>query len=160
MGSPIAKIFPTVHGKEFGHKFLNLKILFTLILRVELEKKRVALVAFAYALACMYVIGLIFYLNFLFVMALSPGLNLSQHHTLTTITLRIDYIGTFKHTTHTYLQGTHHQLLLLNLKYKGNPFTSLENYTKFSQGQIHFAVDTSNSLRAKYTELTAMAVTT
>ena len=52
------------------------------------------------------------------------------------------------------------QILLLNLKYKGNFFTSLENYTEFSQGQIHFVVDTTKNFRVKYIELTAIVVTT
>ena len=75
------------------------------------------------------------------------------------IALRTDYIGTYKYTAHTIFTGNPPQPLLLNLKYKENPFTSLENYTEFSQGQIHSTVDTSINLRAKYTELTAMVVT-
>ena len=51
------------------------------------------------------VTGLILHSNFLSVMALSPRLRLSQHHTHTAIILGIDSIGTFKHTAHIIFTG-------------------------------------------------------
>jgi len=52
MGSPIVKFLSTVHGRLKSLAMINLKILFTFMLCLELEKKRVAFIAFAYALAC------------------------------------------------------------------------------------------------------------
>jgi hypothetical protein len=52
MGSPIVKFLSTVHGKLRSLAMINLKILFTFMLCLALEKKRVAFIAFAYALAC------------------------------------------------------------------------------------------------------------
>ena len=52
MGSPIVKFLSTVHGKLKSFAMMNLKILFTFMLWVALEKKRVAFIALAYALAC------------------------------------------------------------------------------------------------------------
>ena len=56
MGSPIVKFLSTVHGKLKSLAMMNLKILFTLMLCVALEKKRVAFIALAYALAYMKVV--------------------------------------------------------------------------------------------------------
>lgn len=52
IGSPIVKFLFTVHGKLKSLAMMNLKILLTFMLCVALEKKRVAFIAFAYALAC------------------------------------------------------------------------------------------------------------
>lgn len=54
IGSPAVKFRSTVHGKLKSLAMINLKILFTFMLWVALEKKRVAFITFAYALACMY----------------------------------------------------------------------------------------------------------
>ncbi len=51
MGSPTVRLRSTVHGRLKSLAVMNLKILFTLMLCVELEKKRVAFIALAYALA-------------------------------------------------------------------------------------------------------------
>lgn len=55
MGSPTLKFRSTVHGKLKSLAMINLKILLTFMLWVALEKKRVAFIALAYALACIYV---------------------------------------------------------------------------------------------------------
>lgn len=47
MGSPMFKFLSTFHGKLKSLAKMNLKILFTLMLWVALEKKRVAFIAFA-----------------------------------------------------------------------------------------------------------------
>lgn len=52
MGSPMMRLRSNVHGKLKILAVMNLKILFTLILYVELEKNKVAFSALAYALAC------------------------------------------------------------------------------------------------------------
>ena len=52
MGSPMVRLRSTVHGRLKSFAVMNLKILFTLMLCVALEKKRVAFIALAYALAC------------------------------------------------------------------------------------------------------------
>jgi hypothetical protein len=52
MGSPMVRLRSTVHGRSKNLAVMNLKILFTLMLCVALEKKRVAFIALAYALAC------------------------------------------------------------------------------------------------------------
>jgi hypothetical protein len=52
MGSPMVRLRSTVHGRLKSLAVMNLKILFTLMLCVALEKKRVAFIALAYALAC------------------------------------------------------------------------------------------------------------
>lgn len=52
MGSPIVKFLSTDQGRLNSFAIMNLKILFTFILCLALEKKRVAFIAFAYALAC------------------------------------------------------------------------------------------------------------
>jgi hypothetical protein len=54
MGSPAVKFLSTVHGKLNSLAMMNLKILFTFMLWVALEKNRVAFIALAYALACMH----------------------------------------------------------------------------------------------------------
>lgn len=53
IGSPAVKFLSTVHGKLNSLAMMNLKILFTFMLWVALEKNRVAFIALAYALACM-----------------------------------------------------------------------------------------------------------
>lgn len=52
MGSPTFRFLSTVHGKSKSFAVMNLKILFTLMLYVALEKNKVAFNAFAYVLAC------------------------------------------------------------------------------------------------------------
>lgn len=52
MGSPMVRLRSTVHGRLKSFAVMNLKILFTLMLCVALEKKRVAFIALAYARAC------------------------------------------------------------------------------------------------------------
>ena len=52
MGSPTVRFRSTVQGRLKSLAVMNLKILFTLMLCVALEKKRVAFIALAYALAC------------------------------------------------------------------------------------------------------------
>jgi hypothetical protein len=54
MGSPTVKFLSTVHGKLKSLAIMNLKILFTFMLWVALEKNRVAFIALAYALACFH----------------------------------------------------------------------------------------------------------
>lgn len=51
MGSPTVRFRSTVQGRLKSLAVMNLKILFTLMLCVALEKKRVAFIALAYALA-------------------------------------------------------------------------------------------------------------
>jgi hypothetical protein len=51
MGSPMVRLRSTVHGRLKSLAVMNLKILFTLMLCVALEKKRVAFIALAYARA-------------------------------------------------------------------------------------------------------------
>lgn len=52
MGSPMVRFLCGVQGKLKSLAVMNLKILFTFILWVALEKNRVAFIALAYALAC------------------------------------------------------------------------------------------------------------
>lgn len=52
MGSPIVRFRSRVQGRLKSFAVMNLKILFTLMLYVALEKKRGAFRALAYALAC------------------------------------------------------------------------------------------------------------
>lgn len=52
IGSPIVKFLSIVHGKLNNLAAINLKILFTLMLCVVLEKNNVAFMALAHALAC------------------------------------------------------------------------------------------------------------
>jgi hypothetical protein len=52
MGSPMVRFRSTVQGRLKSLAVMNLKILFTLMLCVALEKKRVAFIALAYARAC------------------------------------------------------------------------------------------------------------
>ena len=52
VGSPMFKFLSTVHGKLNNLATTNLKILFTLMLWVALEKNSVAFIALAHALAC------------------------------------------------------------------------------------------------------------
>jgi hypothetical protein len=56
MGSPAVKFLSTVHGKLNSLAMMNLKILFTFMLRVALEKNIVVFIALAHALAsiCMH----------------------------------------------------------------------------------------------------------
>lgn len=55
MGSPIVKFLGTVQGKLKSLAMINLKILFTFMLCVALEKNNVAFIALAYVLACIFV---------------------------------------------------------------------------------------------------------
>lgn len=52
MGSPMVKFLCGVHGRLKTLAIMNLKILFTFMLCVALEKKSVAFIALAYPLAC------------------------------------------------------------------------------------------------------------
>ena len=52
MGSPMVKFLWGVHGRLKSLAMMNLKILFTFILCVALEKKSVPFIALAYPLAC------------------------------------------------------------------------------------------------------------
>lgn len=52
IGSPMVRLRSNVQGKLKSLAVMNLKILFTFMLYVALEKNRVAFSAFAYALAC------------------------------------------------------------------------------------------------------------
>ena len=57
MGSPMVKFLWTVHGRLKSLAMMNLKILFTFMLCVALEKKSVAFIALAYPLACINKMG-------------------------------------------------------------------------------------------------------
>lgn len=52
IGSPMVRLRSNVQGKLKSLAVMNLKILFTFMLYVALEKNSVAFSAFAYALAC------------------------------------------------------------------------------------------------------------
>lgn len=54
MGSPIVRFLFTVQGRLKIFANMNLKILLTFMLCVELEKNSVAFIALAYALACIH----------------------------------------------------------------------------------------------------------